>query len=61
MQEFGKAAMFGNDWEQDFQEDQSFLSSTLEIMIDKLHEYAAENDLTNAEIYAKMIRETHLG
>lgn len=50
-----------NDWEQDFQEDQTFLSSTLEIMIDKLHQYASENDIQNAELYAQKIREASLG
>jgi hypothetical protein len=49
------------DWNyDDFNDDQSFLSSTLELMVDKLHQYVADNELVQAEDVAQRIRDLTL-
>ena len=49
------------DWNyDDFNDDQSFLSSTLELMVDKLHQYVEDNELVQAEDVAQRIRDLTL-
>tara|TARA_A200000113_G_C8792551_1_gene331389 strand:+ start:768 stop:926 length:159 start_codon:yes stop_codon:yes gene_type:complete len=39
----------------DYDSDNQFLTSTLEVLIDKMHEHLAENELLKAEIIAERI------
>ena len=48
--------MYDSDWKSDCIDDENFLSQTLEIMIDKLHQQCSEADYTNAELTAERIR-----
>ena len=48
--------MYDSDWKSDCIDDENFLSQTLEIMIDKLHQQSSEADYTNAELTAERIR-----
>tara|TARA_B100000927_G_scaffold10_1_gene14 strand:+ start:2357 stop:2509 length:153 start_codon:yes stop_codon:yes gene_type:complete len=46
-----------NDYLDDFASDNLFLNSTMEILIDKMHEYLDKNELHKAEIIASKIAE----
>ena len=39
----------------DYDSDNAFLNSTLEVLIDKIHEYLERNELHKAEIIAERI------